>query len=139
MVRFPPMGTCDDCFALRHHRCNGRNGCECSICAAKIKKRRAAPKKVVPKATKPKKRPAKRAAPRSDSAKAAYMREYRRRKAAGEVVGDYRRTSEADIGRIIELRAEGLTYREIGAEMGMDYSYIARLYKRTMAERRAED
>jgi DNA-directed RNA polymerase specialized sigma24 family protein len=64
------------------------------------------------------------------------MREYRRRKAAGEVEGTYRRTTPDDLRRMVELRLQGLTYREIGEELGMDHSYVARLTKSEMAEGR---
>jgi DNA invertase Pin-like site-specific DNA recombinase len=110
------------------------------VCSADTKKRaKATAKKAAVKAAKPKKSPVKRAKPSSDTEKAAYMREYRRRKEAGEKIGDYRRVTPEEIETMVDLRLQGLTYRAIGTEVGKDFSYVARVVKKALAERRAEE
>jgi hypothetical protein len=39
----------------------------------------------------------------------------------------------------VDLRLQGLTYRAIGTEVGKDFSYVARVVKKALAERRAEE
>lgn len=92
----------------------------------------------------PKKKPTKRKAPKkparpsrepSQTPKAVYMREYRRRKAAGEQDKTYRKVTPEMLQHIVELREQGMSLRGIGAEMEMDHSYVARLLKRAKSPR----
>jgi hypothetical protein len=116
--------TCQDCLTLRHYRCRG---CDCEIC------RRTRARVKVPKPARPARR--KSPAPRSQrtpseystTPKATYMRAYRARKARGETLGSYRRTTPEMVEAILEARSRGLTWRAVGEEVGVDYSYARRL------------
>jgi hypothetical protein len=59
-----------------------------------------------------------------------YMREYRRRKAEGEPTQPRPRYTNAQKNKMMVLREEGFTYREIAEIVGVDYTGVRRWVKR---------
>ena len=101
----------------------------------KPKKRAAAkpPEKAAPKPKGERLKPGPKPTP-IDPAKAAYMVEYRRRKAAGEKMAPYGRVTPEMMDLMVMLRDDGLSYRAIAKEVDMDHSYVFRVIKRHFAK-----
>lgn len=141
------MPTCDTCFDGRHYRCENKGVCACSVCAARWSK----PRKTASKEDQlkqeverdralkalPDRRPKTESRrhvrpPRELSTdpkvveRRAYMQAWRERKKNGEPVRAKNKYTPEILDEVLFLSREGMTVREIAAQLDLDYSATAR-------------
>lgn len=73
----------------------------------------------------------------SQDSRAITMRDYRARKRAGLVVS--KKYPPELVEEAADLRGQGLTYREIGDQLGVDYAGISRAIRRKVKESNPEE
>lgn len=137
------MATCNSCLNGRHRRCDSVTTCTCSVCSPKRHMRAERATRDIPVHELGDKERAQVARPvftpktakhrelSTDPKKVAqreYMREYRRRKENGETM-NWKRYTETQRARALELRSEGWTLRKIGAELSMDFSWLSKFFR----------
>lgn len=126
--------TCDMCLQARHIRCLNRLDCGCTQCSARRSKPqlKETKRERKPAAAKlPRKRAPRAERPRSDSEKARYMREYRRKVAENDPNRrTYRSYPPEMVDEMIAERDSGSSIRAIGRKWEVDPSYVTRLIRK---------